>query len=119
MAHDLKAIDALIGRLGGLISAKRDMGVSPIEQVAIKTAVAEAASAVARATKAEGHGLEFAHSQVDMAEEVIATLDHPLAEMRRFRAAALPLCERARTLIEQARGLQAQALALTGGIEKS
>lgn len=69
-------------------------------------AVAEASFAVARVSKGSpASTVEFARRQIEMAEEVIATFDHTVAESRRLQAAALPLCERARLLVEEARRL--------------
>jgi hypothetical protein len=110
MAHDLDPTEALIRRLGSLVSAREAVTVTALERGAIGTAVAEASFAVARVRKGSAAStVEFARRQIEMAEEVIATFDHTLAESRRLQAAALPLCERARALVEEARRLGSSA----------
>jgi hypothetical protein len=112
MTQDLKAVDVLIRRLGGLVTAKDRAAVGPAEQAAIKTAVAEAAAAVTQATRVDGEAvLKRAGSHVDMAEEVIATFDSEVAKATHLQAAALPLCDRARELIQEARRLRGRASA--------
>lgn len=105
MPNEWAQVETLIGELGSVRTAAYACRVSAAGYATVEQAIAEATDALVDTLNAPSDPklMARAHESIEVAAEVLVTLDGELVKTRHLRARSAELRVRARELVEQAR----------------
>jgi hypothetical protein len=105
MGNEWAAVDDLMRELGSVRQAASLIRAENAAEAAVRRAIEEAAEAVDQTIDAprDPARLMAARDAIGVAEEVILALDREVGRSLRVRARAQALCDRAASLIDQAK----------------
>jgi hypothetical protein len=115
MGNEWAAVDDLIRELGSVRQAASLLRAESVVEAAVSRAIVEAAEAVNQTIDAPQNPAKLmaARDAIGVAEEVILALDRQIGRSLRVRARAQALCDRAASLIDQAKASRIR-FAMTG-----